>query len=176
MAVATSGRHLLVYDVTSDPREHIRKESPLKFQSRCISCFPDMTGFAVGSIEGRVGIQYNSKTMNKDKSFAFKCHRQNNTDVYSVNAISFHPVYGTFSTVGADGVISFWDKEHKQKLKGFQPKGKPISCSDFSFQGNLFAYATSYDWSKGSSFYAQGTPNEICIHYTPDDEIKPKKK
>ena len=32
--------------------------SPLKWQTRCIACFPAANGYAVGSIEGRVGIQY----------------------------------------------------------------------------------------------------------------------
>lgn len=173
MAVATANKHILVYDVTNQPREHIRKESPLKYQTRCISCFTDMTGFAVGSIEGRVGIQYNTKAQEKN-SFAFKCHRQD-SNVFAVNCIAFHPL-GTFATAGADGVFSFWDKDNKQKLKGFQSKGKPISCANFNAQGNMFAYGASYDWSKGSSFYAQGTPNEIFIHYTTEDEIKPKKK
>lgn len=32
--------------------------SPLKWQTRTVSCFTDGKGFAIGSIEGRVGIQY----------------------------------------------------------------------------------------------------------------------
>ena len=32
--------------------------SPLKWQTRVISCFPTSTGFAMGSVEGRVAIQY----------------------------------------------------------------------------------------------------------------------
>lgn len=174
MVVATANKQILVYDVTSSPREHIRKESPLKHQTRCVSCFPDMSGFAVGSIEGRVGIQYNNKAQEKN-SFAFKCHRQE-ANVFAVNAIAFHPI-GTFATVGADGVVTFWDKDNKQKLKGFPSKGQSISCASFNSQGNMFAYAASYDWSKGSSFYKQGTTtNEILLHYTTEDEIKPKKK
>jgi mRNA export factor len=173
MAVATGGRHLLIYDVSGTPREHMRKDSPLKNQTRCVSCFTDMTGFAVGSIEGRVGIQYNDKAQEKN-NFAFKCHREG-SNVFAVNAIAFHPL-GTFATCGADGVISFWDKDNKQKLKGFPSKDKPISCAKFNAQGNLFAYGASYDWSKGSQFYAPGTSNEIYIHPTAEDEIKPKKK
>ena len=34
-----------------------RVESPLKYQTRCIAAFPNMDAFAIGSIEGRVGIQ-----------------------------------------------------------------------------------------------------------------------
>jgi mRNA export factor len=108
MVVATAGRHVLTYDVSGLPRENSRKESPLKYQSRCIACFPDCTGFAVGSIEGRVGVQYVQKVPNRD-DFAFKCHRQD-ANVYSVNAIAFHNQFETFATAGSDGVVNFWDK------------------------------------------------------------------
>ena len=173
MVVATAGRHIIAYDVSGTPREHSRKESPLKFQSRCIAAFPDMTGFAVGSIEGRVGIHYLQKVPGKD-SFAFKCHRQQQ-DVYSVNAIAFHP-YGTFATVGGDGVVNFWDKDNKQRLKGFPAINREIPCAAFNAQGNMFAYASSYDWSKGSQFGGPNAPNEIFLHYVAEDEIKPKGK
>lgn len=59
--------------------------------TRCVSIFPDQQGFAVGSIEGRVGIEYFSEQAAKAQaaggykpvstygstklSFAFKCHR-----------------------------------------------------------------------------------------------------
>ncbi len=174
MVVATADRHVLVYDVSGQPREYVRKLSPLKYQTRCVSCFPDMTGFAIGSIEGRVGIQYNNKAQ-ESKNFSFKCHRQNNQDVYAVNAIAFHPI-GVFATVGSDGAVTFWDKDNKQKLKGFPQLDKPIPCANFNAQGNLFAYAKSYDWSQGSITHAPGSPNEIFIHYTHQDEVKPKKK
>jgi mRNA export factor len=81
----------------------------------------DNPGFAIGSIEGRVGIQYIEDTTNStpSKNFSFKCHRDEKTipNVYPVNAISFHPIYGTFSTSGADGTYYFWDKDSKQRLK-----------------------------------------------------------
>ena len=32
--------------------------SPLKWQTRVVACFPSSNGFAVGSVEGRVAIQY----------------------------------------------------------------------------------------------------------------------
>lgn len=174
MVVGTANRQLVIYDVSgAQPREHSRKESPLKYQTRCVRCFPDQTGFAMGSLEGRVGIQYVQKVGNKDH-FAFKCHR-NGTDVYSVNCIAFQNTFGTFATVGSDGVVTFWDKDNKQRLKAFGPIGQTIPCAAFNAQGNLFAYASSYDWSKGSSHYTPGTtPNEIYVHYTTEEEIKPK--
>jgi hypothetical protein len=35
----------------------------------------------------------------QSKNFTFKCHRDNN-DIYAVNSIVFHPVFGTFATAG----------------------------------------------------------------------------
>jgi mRNA export factor len=172
MVVATAGRHIVAYDVSGQPREHSRMESPLKFQSRCVACFPDSTGFAVGSIEGRVGIHYLQKVPGKD-SFAFKCHRQD-ANVFSVNAIAFQNQFGTFATVGSDGVVNYWDKDNKQRLKGFNAIERTIPCASFNAQGNLFAYASSYDWSKGSMHVQQG--NEIFIHYVQEEEIRPKAK
>jgi mRNA export factor len=174
MVVACAGRHILTYDVQGQPTEHQRKESPLKFQSRCVAAFPDGTGYAVGSIEGRVGIQYVQKVPGKE-SFAFKCHRQD-SNVFAVNHICFNSQFGTFATVGADGIVNFWDKDNKQRLKGFPAINRTITCASFSAQGNLFAYSSSYDWSKGSSHYAPGTPNDIWIHNVVEDEIKPKGK
>jgi mRNA export factor len=66
--------------------------------------------------------------------------------------------------------------DNKQRLKGFPPIQRPIPCAAFNAQGNLFAYASSYDWSMGSSHYAPGTLNEIFVHYTTEDEIQPKGK
>lgn len=172
LVVGTAGRHVVVYDVSGQPREHSRKESPLKYQTRCISCFPDSTGYAVGSIEGRVGIQYVQKVNGKE-NFAFKCHRQDN-NVYSVNAIPFQTQYGTFATVGSDGVVNFWDKDNKQRLKGFGAIERTIPAAAFNAQGNLFAYASSYDWHKGCQHVQQG--NEIFVHFVLDEEIRPKSK
>lgn len=172
MVVATAGRQIIAYDVSGQPREHSRSESPLKYQSRCITCLPDSTGFAVGSIEGRVGIHQLQKIAGKE-SFAFKCHRQD-TKVFPVNAITFQNQFGIFATAGSDGVVSFWDKDNKQRLKGFTAIERTIPCAVFNAQGNLFAYASSYDWSKGSMHVQQG--NEIFIHYVQDEEIQPKSK
>ena len=66
--------------------------------------------------------------------------------------------------------------DNKQRLKGFNPVQRSIPCAALNAQGTLFAYASSYDWSKGSQYHAPGSPNEIYIHYTPENEIKPKAK
>jgi cell cycle arrest protein BUB3 len=74
--------------VTADFDMLLDRESSLKYQTRCIKFFPDSTGIAVGSIEGRVAIEYLDDigiSSEKKKKYAFKCHRISDT-IYPVNS------------------------------------------------------------------------------------------
>ena len=68
--------------------------------------------------------------------------------MYAVNDISFHPVYGTFATSGADGTVVLWDKDSKQRIKTLPQANATIPCTTFNRTGNILAYAVSYDWTK----------------------------
>lgn len=57
MVVATAERHVLVFNLANPTTPFSTLYSPLKWQTRVVSCFPNGSGFAIGSIEGRVGIQ-----------------------------------------------------------------------------------------------------------------------
>eukprot|EP01114_Cavostelium_apophysatum_P017838 TRINITY_DN5388_c0_g1_i1.p1 TRINITY_DN5388_c0_g1~~TRINITY_DN5388_c0_g1_i1.p1 ORF type:complete len:337 (+),score=51.44 TRINITY_DN5388_c0_g1_i1:271-1281(+) len=168
--VGLAERHIIIYDLRKPGAEFKRFPSPLKYQTRVVSCFPDKSGFAVGSIEGRVGIHY-VEEKDSSKNFAFKCHRDNN-EIFSVNVIAFHPG-GTFATAGSDGAYNFWDKDSKQRLKPFTRSNMPISAGAFNFDGTLFAYSICYDWSKGVEYYNPAMQkNYILVHQTVDAEIK----
>jgi mRNA export factor len=96
--------------------------------------------------------------------------------VYSVNAISFNPL-GTFSTAGSDGTFHFWDKDAKHRLKGYPYVGGPISATTFNRTGSIFAYAVSYDWSKGYSGNIPNSPEnqiKVMLHPVGADECKPR--
>ena len=84
-----------------------KRESSLKFQTRCLSCFPNKQGYVLSSIEGRVAVEYLDPSPEVQKrKYAFKCHRNKDSGVeyiYPVNAISFHKEYNTFATGGSDG-------------------------------------------------------------------------
>jgi len=168
--VATAERHVVIFDLRKPTVEFKRFASPLKYQSRSLACFPDKTGFALGSIEGRVAIHH-VEDKDASKNFAFKCHRDGN-DIFAVNSINFHPAYGTFATAGADGTFNFWDKENKQRLKPFNKCQQPISAAGWSADGNLYAYAVSYDWSKGAEYFNVANKNYLFIHPTPETEIR----
>ncbi|KAF1955597.1 WD40 repeat-like protein [Byssothecium circinans] len=179
LVIATAERHIHIVNLTKPKEIYKTIQSPLKWQTRVVSCFTDASGFAVGSIEGRCAIQY---VEDKDTSlnFSFKCHRQQDPSardvakVYSVNAISFHPEHGTFSTAGSDGTFHFWDKDAKHRLKGYPDVGGSITATGFNKDGNIFAYAVSYDWSKGYSANTPQYPVKLKLHPVGPEECKPR--
>lgn len=181
LVIGTAERWIQIVDLANPTTFFKTLQSPLKWQTRCISTFTDASGFAVGSIEGRCAIQY-IEEKDASNNFSFKCHRQtpptdkNVSNVYSVNAISFHPEHGTFSTAGADGTFHFWDKDAKHRLKGYPEVGSTISATHFSRTGSIFAYAVSYDWSKGYGYNTAQYPNKIMLHPVVGDECKPRPK
>ncbi|KAA8902073.1 WD40-repeat-containing domain protein [Sphaerosporella brunnea] len=179
MVIGLAERYINIVNLANPGSIFKTMQSPLKWQTRVVSCFPDATGFAVGSIEGRCAIQY-VDDKNSSMNFSFKCHREtpagntSTTNVYSVNAISFHPTYGTFSTAGSDGTFHFWDKDAKHRLKGYPSVGGTIPATAFNRNGNIFAYAVSYDWSKGHTANSPQYPNKIMLHPMKEDEAKPR--
>lgn len=47
LVVATAGRHVNVYDLRSMSRPEQQRESPLRYQTRCVQCYPNGTGKAL---------------------------------------------------------------------------------------------------------------------------------
>jgi cell cycle arrest protein BUB3 len=117
----------------------------LKYQTRCIRPFIDGEGYALASTEGRVAVEYfDPSPQVQAQKYAFKCHRgktpEGIEEVYpvcfffcttneQVNAIAFHPIYGTFATGGShfvsfsnffpggcDHVVNVWDGKNKKRL------------------------------------------------------------
>lgn len=58
MVIGTAERHIHMVDLNNPSKIYKTITSPLKWQTRVVSCFADASGFAVGSIEGRCAIQY----------------------------------------------------------------------------------------------------------------------
>lgn len=118
LVVATAGRRPLLYDVRrmaaaggggggDNPLVAIR-EAQLKHPTRVVRGFPDGTGWATGSTEGRVAVDFlDPSPAAQAARFAFKCHRQRAPSgeerVFPVHAIAFHPGFGTFATGEREG-------------------------------------------------------------------------
>lgn len=175
LVVGTADRNITVFNLADPSKPYKQLASPLKFQTRCVTCFPDATGYMVGSIEGRVAVQHVEDAA-QGKNFTFKCHRDN-TDIYAVNCTTFHPVYGTFVTAGSDGAYNFWDKDSKQRLKAMPKSGVPITDAAYNSDGSIYAYAVCYDWSRGHAEHVPSTAkSHILLHSPSDSEVKPKQR
>lgn len=182
LVAGTADRQLYVFNLQSPQQPYKTTQSPLKWQTRVVSCFPDRTGYLVGSIEGRVAVHHVEDSVGQAKNFTFKCHREG-ADIFSVNSIEFHPQHGTFVTAGGDGAYNFWDKDSKQRLKAMQrcqygADPAPIPCGAFNADGSIYAYAVSYDWSRGFSAYAgpQQMPAAVLLHAVQEAEVKARNK
>ena len=175
LVVGTANREILVFNLQQPQQVFKQLNSPLKYQTRCISCFPDATGYLIGSVEGRVAVHHVDDSL-QSKNFTFKCHRDG-SDVYAVNSISFHPQFHTFSTAGSDGAYNFWDKDSKQRLKAFSKSVAPIPCGTFNRDGSIYAYAVSYDWSRGAGEHNPATAkNYILLHAPVESEVKGRQR
>ncbi|KAI8139744.1 WD40 repeat-like protein [Fennellomyces sp. T-0311] len=175
LVAGTAERHVCIVDINNPNVIAKKRASPLKEQLRSIACFPDAKGYIMGSIEGRIAVQYvDEKDANSNKPFTFKCHRddsKNPRKVFSVNQIKIHPVRpNNFASCGSDSMINFWDMDARQRVKPFPKMNDTVSCMAFNRNGTILAYAQSYDWSKGYK-HATAT-NKIFLHAVKDEELR----
>ncbi|KAK6136937.1 hypothetical protein DH2020_029315 [Rehmannia glutinosa] len=177
LVVATAGRHVNVYDLRNMSQPEQRRESSLKYQTRCVRCYPNGTGYALSSVEGRVAMEFfDLSEAGQSKKYAFKCHRKSEAGrdiVYPVNAIAFHPIYGTFATGGCDGYVNVWDGNNKKRLYQYAKYPTSVAALSFSRDGRLLAVASSYTYEEGDKPHE---PDAIFVRSVNEVEVKPKPK
>ncbi|CAI5495069.1 unnamed protein product [Closterium sp. Naga37s-1] len=177
LVVAMGGRHVSIYDLRNMSQPEQRRESSLKFQTRSVRCYPTGTGYALASVEGRVAMEFfDPSETAQAKKYAFKCHRRSEggrDTVFPVNAIAFHPIYGTFATGGCDGVVNIWDGNNKKRLYQYAKYPTSIAALSFSRDGRLLAVAASYTFEMGDIPHER---DAIHIRNVNDAEVKPKPK
>eukprot|EP01118_Nematostelium_gracile_P002884 TRINITY_DN1326_c0_g5_i1.p1 TRINITY_DN1326_c0_g5~~TRINITY_DN1326_c0_g5_i1.p1 ORF type:complete len:333 (+),score=61.75 TRINITY_DN1326_c0_g5_i1:105-1103(+) len=175
LVIGTAGRHVIIYDLRNMKEPQQRRESSLKYQTRCIRCYPDGTGYAVSSIEGRVAMEYfDASSEAQQNKYAFKCHRININGVdtiYPVNCIAFHQPYGTFATGGCDGIVNVWDGHNKKRLHQYRKYPTSIAALAFSQDGHTLAVASSYTFEEGEKDHPE---EQIFIRRVNDAEVLPK--
>jgi WD40 repeat protein len=184
LVVGNSNREILIYDFANNMAPVSCFESPMKFQTRTMAIFGDESGVAIGSVEGRVAMEYfnelerdRSKKVQGQKSFVYKCHRHNNNNrqevAYAVNDIQFM-TSNTFCTCGSDGSIVLWNRSAKREITQLTThKDKcPIYAARFANEMPCLAYSVSYDWSQGSDFVPNyNGMNCVYIHNLEDRHI-----
>lgn len=58
IVLATSGRYVTIHDIRKLATPEQVRESSLQNMLRIVRCFPNKHGYAVGSCEGRIAIEY----------------------------------------------------------------------------------------------------------------------
>ncbi|OMJ77149.1 hypothetical protein SteCoe_23331 [Stentor coeruleus] len=153
LVISTDKKDLLLYDLRNMNEAVDKRESPLKYQTRCIEVNPNGLSYALGSIEGRVGIEFfNPAPEIQAKAYAFKCHRKEdmgNVIVYPVNAIAYNPVTGTFATGGSDSFVNVWDGDNKKRIWKLRQYPSAVASLAFNSNGKQLAIACSYMYEEG---------------------------
>lgn len=169
LVVAMAARALHIYtltDLASDSAAQgiepwQRRESSLKFMTRAVACMPNDAGYASSSIEGRVAVEwFDPSPDSQSRKYAFKCHRQTSPEgidvVYPVNALTFHPVHGTFASGGGDGFVALWDGVAKRRIRQYQKYHSSVSALSFNGNGRYLAVAISPGFEDGKEGVGEG--------------------
>lgn len=180
LVIACANKRVVLINLDNPSAIFKTVESPLKQQTQSLACQTDASGFALGTAEGRCGIQYVNQVAS-NTNFTFKCHRKPAgtttkpvDQVYAVAALGFHPQFNSLVTAGSDGTFHFWDKDSRHRLGFTKPLPDPITAIAFNAQGTLFAYSSGYDWSKGHQFNKPGKEPVTKVHKLQEWEVKPK--
>jgi len=179
LVVATAGRHIHTVDLNADPGTVKHTElSNLNHQTKVVTAYPDGSGFALGSIEGRCSLKAVDPKDEKS-NFTFRCHREEAgkvVNIWAINDISLHPVHkACFTTAGSDGTFSFWDRVAHYRLRSFPKQGGAITATAFSRDGTVFAYAVGYDWAMGYQKNTPDYPLKLMLHAVSEEEVVRKR-
>lgn len=128
----TSDRHRCYHtathiSVTRDMRRSI--PSQLKWQTRCVACFPDKTGYLVGSIEGRVAVQHVDEQVRSCNTLSFPTHTGYSTGA-ACPAVDVPVVW----TVPSErlGWARIWAEDHTLR-PAYSPSG--LACGQLRMEG-----------------------------------------
>lgn len=174
LAIAMADKRIHIYDIRNLSQPSQTRDTTLKYMLKCIRLMPQAEGFACSSIEGRVALEFFDPA-SQDKKYAFKLHRQtiNDTEVvYPVNALAFHPKYGTFASGGSDCIVNIWDGVHRKRVKQFTGYPDEIASIAFSRDGSTMAVASSYTFDEGERDHA---PDAVFVRELQDSEVRPRK-
>ncbi|OHT06580.1 Mitotic checkpoint protein bub3 [Tritrichomonas foetus] len=154
-----------------NPDKIERRVSSLGKQIRSFSISkPETFGWAIGSIDGRIAIEYFGDLKHQAQRFSFSCNRHTEngkTIVYPVSSLCFHPTTGILTSSSSHGNIYFWDIENKRKLTEIQsPFNTSVSAMEYNDNGSLLAIAYSYTWEKGEIEH----PEDRLLLYSPSNQ------
>ncbi|KAH0792393.1 WD40 repeat-containing protein [Histomonas meleagridis] len=166
--VAYGHRNTVFIIDPNNPDQIEKRISSIGKQIRAFEMCQSEPKWAIGSIDGRIAIEYFGDLKHQAQRFSFSCHRHDDEEekfiLYPVNSLSFHPVTGILTSGDSKGSICFWDLENKRKLTELHtPYQNSISSLCYNNNGTILAIAYSYMWDKGNV----GHPNDTLLLCAP---------
>jgi cell cycle arrest protein BUB3 len=169
-----SKNSVFIVDIRS-PENIERRVSSLGSQLRSSAASRPLDfGWAIGSIDGRVAIEYFGDLRCQAQRFSFSCNRHEEGEsviVYPVNSLCFHPGTGVLTSGSAKGNICFWDIDAKRKLTEIQsPFDLSVASLDYDSDGEALAIAFSYTWDKGEIDHPA---DRLLLHFPAEQSVTP---
>ncbi|VFQ97486.1 unnamed protein product [Cuscuta campestris] len=151
---------VIIFDIRTLRKLVHRKDVQIK----CVRTILHSEGFVVGSVDGRVALEYICES-NLDKGYAFRCFpkkKDGRQHVVAVNDIAFSPLNsGSFVTGDNDGFVIMWDAWHKKRLCELPRHPNSIASLSYNHDGLLLAVASSHTYQEANE---SEEPPQIFIH------------
>ncbi|KAL3511082.1 hypothetical protein ACH5RR_030483 [Cinchona calisaya] len=188
-SMSLSGFHLMIavgtsvgtYDLRKLSKLDEAKESFMDVQIKCVRPILGFEGFAVGSFDGRVALEYFSNTNSKNRGYAFRCHpkeKDGRHHLVPVNDIAFNPCMSTiFVTGDSEGYVSTWDAQSKKRLFELPRFQNGVASLSYNYNGLLLAVASSYTYQEANEReeLPQIFLHEMNDHYIPSPSSRSSK-
>lgn len=130
LVLALAGNRILIRPFNDLGGLHDTRELAMHYQVCSLACYPSGEGFAVGTLDGRVLMEFFDLDphVQDTKRFTFRCHRKVNKatevdDVFPVLALAFDVHHGTLFTAGGDGAVCVWNTDKRRRTKMYPAFG-----------------------------------------------------
>lgn len=173
-----------IYDVRNLSKHLHTRPSGLRYQVTALRNLPDMGGYALSSVDGRVSVEYYDELPDAQANkYAFKCHRRRSENqeedvVFPVTSLKFHPNYGSMFTAGGDGNVCVWNWRKKKRMRILTADDNmgPISQMELSSDGSWMALGVSDDtYTRAADFDAvEKGWGKVFVRPLSEHECKPK--
>ncbi|TXG56575.1 hypothetical protein EZV62_017888 [Acer yangbiense] len=168
LMVAT-GASINIYDLRNLDRSIQSSVSQMDVQIKCVSSIPYSRGYVVGSIDGRVAVEFSNSSNPNNTRYTFRCHPKSKDGRYhlvSVNDIVINPlIRGAFVTGDNEGYVIAWDAQSKRRLFELPRYSNKVASLSYNHEGQLLAVASSYTYKEAAE---KEEPPQIFVHKIDD--------
>ncbi|KAF8389771.1 hypothetical protein HHK36_024290 [Tetracentron sinense] len=163
--IVAVGTSINMYDIRNLERPVQEKKSYMDHQIGCVCSFPDCKGYAIGSIDGRVKLEFLNPSDANLMGYIFRCQpksKDGRNHLVAVNDIVFHPFqYGAFITGDNDGYTIMWDAQSRKRRFELPRYPNSVASLSYNHRGQLLAVASSYTYQEANEIE---DPPQIFIH------------